>query len=92
MKANMAPSIRVGKLASNNYTIALSPLPAPTRVDSSGTIVNVIFGVLALIIGIITVWQAQRAYYLWHRHENQQDSSRSKTDLHTSFVLLNLLD
>lgn len=92
MKFNMAPSIRVGKFASNNYTITPSPLLAPTRVDSSGTIINVVFGLLALVIGIITVWQAQRTYYLWHRHENQQDSNKSKTILHTSLVLLNLLD
>ena len=33
--------------------------------ESSGTITNIVFGFLAAVIGIATLWQAQRAYLLW---------------------------
>lgn len=79
MKSHMAPSLPMAKFVVNNYTFTPSPSPAPTPADSSGTITNVVFGLLALVIGIVTVWQAQRAYYLWNRQELQQASNEGKT-------------
>ena len=40
--------------------------------DASGTITNIVFGLLAVFVGVLTVWQAHRAYTLWHTHRSQQ--------------------
>lgn len=92
MKPNMAPSIRMEKFAVNNYTSTPGPFPAPTPADSSGTITNVVFGLLALVIGVTTVWQAHRAYYLWNRQEIQRASNEGKTILPIFSIWLDLLD
>ena len=79
-KQTMAPSIHLNKTTLNNYTSSPSPLPSPSSslADSSGTITNVVFGLLTVIIGIVTVWQAQRAYCIWARHHVLRASNASK--------------
>lgn len=35
--------------------------------DGAGsTITNIVFGILALVVGMVTIWQAYRAYKIWH--------------------------
>ena len=42
--------------------VALSPLSA----SSSQTIIAIVFGLSALAIGIITVYQSHKAWKIWH--------------------------
>ena len=84
----MAPSASIEKLVVNNYTYTTGSVLSPVPVDSSGTIINVIFGLLALIIGVITVWQAQRAYHIWSFHHVVQASNKSEPSQKVFLYLL----
>lgn len=33
---------------------------------AGGTITNIVLGILALVVGIVTIWQAHRIYQIWH--------------------------
>lgn len=64
-----------------------SSYPLPTFLNSSqpllsstevkGIVINIIFGVLACIIGFVTIWQAHRAWHIWHMNHNSSRPRRS---------------
>ncbi|KAI9872971.1 MAG: hypothetical protein M1830_000983 [Pleopsidium flavum] len=71
----MAPYIRsLRSKTTSNATV--SPLPAFTISSQSSSsssgmgnvISTVVFGTLAFTIGLITIWQAHRAWQLWRTH------------------------
>lgn len=38
-----------------------------TSLDGAGSaITNIVFGILALLVGMATIWQAYRAFQMWH--------------------------
>ncbi len=41
---------------------------------STETITNIIFGIAALVIGIITVWQSYKAWGTWHHHPHEHQN------------------
>ena len=53
----------------NGQNLSLVPGPAPhtKSLDGAGsTITNIVFGILALVIGTVTIWLAYRTYQIWH--------------------------
>lgn len=53
----------------NGQNLSLVPGPAPhtNSLDGAGsTITNIIFGVLALVVGMVAIWQAYRTHQVWH--------------------------
>ena len=63
------PQKRSPFIAHDKTTIPLMASPI-----SSETIVNIVFGILASIVGFVTVWQGYKAWGIWrkHRYEEQQ--------------------
>lgn len=57
----------MSRLYLQNSSLVPSLAPYPTSLDGTGsTITNIVFGILALVVGIITIWQAYHIYHVWH--------------------------
>ena len=54
----------------------LSPFFTPSQSSSSETIINVVFGVCAVAIGMISIWQSHKAWKIWHA--NYDDSATAQ--------------
>ena len=50
---------------------------------SDDIITTLIYGTAATIIGLVTIYQAHKAWTLWHSHRQSQDHSQSGTYQHT---------
>jgi hypothetical protein len=52
-------------------------MPINISSNAAGVIVNIIFGVVALVIGIITIIQAYKAYKMWHAAGHDEENHAS---------------
>lgn len=72
-----------GSLITHTFsTIKSSPLPY-----SSETITTIVFGLCALSLGVITIWQSRKAWRIWHA--NYERSSYAQGTTGTPFAPFN---
>lgn len=52
-------------------------MPINISSNAAGVVVNIIFGLVALVIGIVTIIQGYKAYEMWHAPDHSQESHTS---------------
>lgn len=54
-------------LHQQNSSLASDLFPHSTSFDGAGsTITSIVFGILALVVGVVTIWQAYCTYRVWY--------------------------
>ncbi|KAA6410662.1 MAG: hypothetical protein FRX48_06085 [Lasallia pustulata] len=54
-----------------------STTPSPHATGVNDIITNIVFGVLTCVIGAITIWQAHRAWRIWHTNRGSSIPPRN---------------
>ena len=55
-------------------------MSSPASSSSTETIINVVFGLTATAISIVTVWQGRKAWKIWRQYTRNQGNIVAGTD------------